>query len=44
MIIAELIQGARTEGGGNVMKELTGVFPLLAGWHFIIPVEGGGQE
>lgn len=43
-VIAELIQGAKTERGVNVMKDLAGVFPLLAGWHLIIPVEEGGQE
>lgn len=44
LIIAELIQGAKTEIGVNVMKDLADVFPLLAGWHLIIPVEEGGQE
>ena len=44
MIIAELIQGAMTDSGVNVMKDLADVFPLLAGWHLIIPVGEGGQE
>jgi len=44
MIIAELIRGAMTDRGVNVIKDLADVFPLLAGWHFVIPVEGGGQE
>ncbi|MBE0414922.1 MAG: PIN domain-containing protein [Dehalococcoidia bacterium] len=30
LIIAELIQGAKTEEGVNVMKDLADVFPLLA--------------
>ncbi|MBA7628072.1 hypothetical protein ES703_35542 [subsurface metagenome] len=42
--IAELIQGAKKEKGVNVMKDLADVFPLLAGWHLISPVEEGGQE
>jgi len=44
LIIAELNQGAETDRGVNVMKDLAGVFPLLAGWHLIIPVKEGGQE
>lgn len=44
LIIAELIQRARTDRGVDVMKDLADALPLLAGWHLVVPVEEGGQE
>ena len=44
LLIAELIKGAMTEEGVNVMKDLPDVVPLLAGWHLIVWVWEGGQE
>jgi hypothetical protein len=44
LIIAESIQGAKTDRGVNVIKDLADVSSLLAGWYLVIPVEEGGQE
>jgi len=44
LTIAELIRGARTDRGVDVMKDPADALPPMAGWHLIVPVEEGGQE